>query len=848
MKRIKLHLSACLLLAGSAAFVSSCQDYEPFSEERVQDVAYNREFVRQFGDIDPHQNWDLFGQLVKGSCGASTRGTTAFSATKLSDPVEVTLEESSDFAKVMPELNVATHDYSATNLGRVTENFTSTARSFIMTPLYYWTSHDDDKIGIYWYTDENDTNGELVSDNEGNNHYIVRNEIFHVKFDKTQDWSLTPNYYNPIGVKKKNLYFPVNTTDFDFDALITASTTSSNASNYKNEFKLAESKDPNQYGYTGQFTDGEYIYRKKGTTNYYKFYWGTNYSKVPDAIPQDLADDLMLFNPDLVITDANAMTVWYEGQTPTTLGAGFLARVESSPTYVQGDNITTESFFYYDINGHVCENPGKSDVLYSYPIKVVIPDNVTSFGFYLTNGSGTQYSESKLNARYVFNAPKGEIPVSYISTFDMKDVDPVKYTESTRYLCFEDWFPTGTDNTSDFDLNDCVFKLVLEGGSIVDHDNVTENAILVCEDLAQFDFDFNDVVLDLTYTSGKTRKYRDTNGDGNYDEVTVTDDGTELKVTAMAAGGAYESDICFQMPNPLSETGIETKAWHEVLSLDYVTGEEVSSSEIHYLLGGTSKGDNNDIMNAGATMTYLSGKSITFDGNALERFSLDNLGDYPTHLSKIFANGFIVVTCKHDGTARAITSNGAYAEGVAPQMMLLPDYFEWPQEGIYISDAYNGFNEWVQDITQTDWIFTSQDDQIVTERGDFSSLFENPGEVVSTTPLTVTNGQTFTYKDKNGVETHYPNCAKVSFADITADNAAYAELKVTFDKKPTGETYLDFEGGEQLLEDKVGSVTERTYHLSTTNLRKAITTGAIYFMARGGAEVKISSAVLTIKR
>jgi hypothetical protein len=67
---------------------------------------------------------------------------------------------------------------------------------------------------------------------------------------------------------------------------------------------------------------------------------------------------------------------------------------------------------------------------------------------------------------------------------------------------------------------------------------------------------------------------------------------------------------------------------------------------------------------------------------------------------------------------------------------------------------------------------------------------------------------------------------------------------------------LDFSDGKQLLEDKMGAVTTRTYRLSSANLHYAIncvgTNGcvdsAIYFMARSKEPVVISSAVLTIKR
>ena len=75
MKRVSTQstLLTCLVLSASAAFVSSCQDYEPYNDQHLQDVAYTHEFERQFGKIDPNQNWDLYGQLYDNVYGQPKR-------------------------------------------------------------------------------------------------------------------------------------------------------------------------------------------------------------------------------------------------------------------------------------------------------------------------------------------------------------------------------------------------------------------------------------------------------------------------------------------------------------------------------------------------------------------------------------------------------------------------------------------------------------------------------------------------------------------------------------------------------------------------------------------------------
>ena len=94
-----------LLLSGIAALVSSCQDYEPYNDQHLQDVAYTHEFERQFGEIDPNQNWDLFGQLARKK-EAPTRAdqyVSQVTITDLTTPIKITKDENAQYEKVLPE-------------------------------------------------------------------------------------------------------------------------------------------------------------------------------------------------------------------------------------------------------------------------------------------------------------------------------------------------------------------------------------------------------------------------------------------------------------------------------------------------------------------------------------------------------------------------------------------------------------------------------------------------------------------------------------------------------------------------------------------------------------------------
>ena len=59
MKKLFSSTKAYLLLAGAAALMASCEDYEPANEQMTKEAAYNYEFERQFGPVDPNHDWSM---------------------------------------------------------------------------------------------------------------------------------------------------------------------------------------------------------------------------------------------------------------------------------------------------------------------------------------------------------------------------------------------------------------------------------------------------------------------------------------------------------------------------------------------------------------------------------------------------------------------------------------------------------------------------------------------------------------------------------------------------------------------------------------------------------------------
>ena len=795
MKKNLSTLKVCLLLAGSAALVSSCQDYEPFNEQQVQDVAYNREFVKQFGEIDPNQNWDLFGQLARGTRGVGTRATSPDDVTVVDAnyTVVVTQADNEEYQKVLPESNQDPTPYADTNLGIVTQDFTSTAREFTITPVHYNTSGAD-VIGIYWYTDDPDEPGAITREGaDGKTYYIIRKQIF-------------VNKTHLVGIKELSCYSAIEYNDELFNELKTA---------HPEKYVVSDGTQRDVWGNT--ISSGKKIVKTGETGQYQDWNQGgimVNFDKYAtfDAWIDInyIKDDILAIHSDWLVSDGSQKDKWGNSIANGTIIKPTVEVQEVGPS---NSNDIASCF----TNG--------ATYLRSTPITVTVPATVPYYGFYLTNGNaGSVYSESNLNTPVVFpNETEGR-PACYVATFNMKDINP--NAESQRFLCFEDWYGA---NNSNFDLNDIVFTVTgINENHIVDNEATNEWAILVCEDLAQYDFDFNDVALLLNYTDGVSRDYT-VDENGNIINVVVTPDARILNVTAVSAGGAYDSEV-------------------------HINGEDWG--EIHSLLSGISPDDTTKprILNAGKNFNGNgSEKSIT--GDDLPEKNVAPNGDYPTFLSQLFAtDGFFKIVCEGNQEAQKIIESGTVNTNkettVAPQMMLLPVYFEWPQEEIHITEAYDGFAEWVQDVDAVDWIFTSQIEKNITDRGDLY-VENNLTRIVGTMNLTdIETGVTFTYTDKNGKETTYQSCSKVSF-DVDElknmqQNQYYGRLTITYSMKPTTTTYLDYADGDQLMEDSSGQNDVHTYHLSKSQLQKAIDTGAIYFMGQNNQTVVVASAKLDL--
>lgn len=759
MKKNLLHLQPLLLAAGALVLVSSCQDYEPFSEDTIKDVAYTREFEKQFGEIDPRQDWDLFGQLAR-RIGPTTRATmdepsVLYPNVDQDEGFVISYEQHYKYTDILPELSIQNNTYEGSNLGRVTQDFLTTAHSIELIPVH-WTTTSTDKIGIYWYVDEDGPDVKTIMGKDDHLYYIKEMTV--------------------INDHK------------DFLAVVT------------------------------EYTNGTTTTKKWIGGDYHRINGSDGGSGDP-----------------------------YQGQ-------GSMFRDDVSANLVNPNQWASSGI--------------ANQYLVAYPVKITIPNEITEVGFWIKNEGSpyfpghwaldTRYSEWKLNRKA--DGPieaDGTHQISYTATFNpsklkKQDGTPVDPNDNNQYLCFEDWI-----NGGDADLNDIIFYAKgLDDLNIRDNNFIKEDALLVCEDLTLFDFDFNDVILDLYYEEEDNRRYEQVpestvyiNGQrfvmpAHWELIETTAKNKVLHITPMAAGGAYESKI-------LSVGGIP-----------FLADRTEQEREIHYMLKETGwNGDslNHTPINVDADYTKIEGVETTTHSVNNYDFNVgQNAGQFATHLSQLFLEGYIQIYCKYDKQNAAIISSNRAIDttkttSTAPQMMLLPNYFEWAREMIPLREAYTGFGDWVADITKTSWILDTQVPAKITDRGDLQP--DDPQEardptLIEGVEVPIQHGDfTFPATETEG-EYVYHNGIFVSFAGIgeLAGENAKATLIVHYDNKPAG-IYIDDNNGNELLRDEFGDGAPHTtyYTLSKNKFNMAVSSGGIWIFENNDNPFSVSKVEINIE-
>lgn len=315
--------------------------------------------------------------------------------------------------------------------------------------------------------------------------------------------------------------------------------------------------------------------------------------------------------------------------------------------------------------------------------------------------------------------------------------------------------PTGKADASRRDYADVLFLLMpvnvgqnqLEWGHQFNALPEPLEWTIAAEDLGgSFDWDFNDAVFRFTDVIHNLNSINKNNTfalfDGPQDAATVR----IITVTPLAAGGTmpiyityYGADVC-RMPDMLSggEVMYSTANNSILQALDTrKSGAFIVGRELHKWLGASS---HERPVNAGATRDVNAGTPVQF---AIP-FNYDPTSYliYPAAASGNNSPlyGFTVLVDKENtldidainDTERGlrhlpehVLGHGTYQIGApsdneelpAPQMIMVTEDWQWPREGVRISEPYPGFKEWLADPSTTpSWHTTPADPAKVTKR------------------------------------------------------------------------------------------------------------------------------------
>lgn len=271
---------------------------------------------------------------------------------------------------------------------------------------------------------------------------------------------------------------------------------------------------------------------------------------------------------------------------------------------------------------------------------------------------------------------------------------------------------------------------------------VLESGLLVCEDLGDHDFDFNDIVLKLEH------KRITTMNEGN-----VQNHDDKFVITAMAAGGTLPSYVYYKPLRAESadrnNPEVSDYLW---VWLDYAADEKDMTNGIHHMVSGEQ--GNLSPLNVGESFPD-NGEGHVWeidinDAIGLIKTSTDRdkktgtpIKEYADrYVSYVFDFSRIRIYVGDSDTTKAVRiepinhgidskadNSSAYKTANVPQMMLLPEEFEWAQECVPIANAYPNFRGWVRNAEDNIyWYKIGNTDSITVRTGNASGNVVGGGD------------------------------------------------------------------------------------------------------------------------
>ncbi len=653
------------LTAISLGALSSCQDYDAgFTEGEVKKQQYARDFEKVFGNIDPEQDWSMATQItasvsgIEGSCEV-----IVYTASPLSERSAILYRK-------------AYADGQSINF-----------------------KFDAPKTASTVFVEVTDANGMTPI----SGYFELKDKQLNAKVG-----GLTRSSGSPADLSTATKYTTAKYDVYDLvsqnDRVDGSTVMLSDIDEIVGRGRVFNERGHNdvspQYCNLVEYADAlnalegaEYIMETDGPIEFDLIYGGTlnqnllGYFYYPDGMSKEDA----LNRPHYILCDARpAANVAVDGSLMEHTGNNNGMQL---PAYVTAyDNNPCDATDHRLTGGHYKLTYFGEDGVSGTPTYTF--KKGTHVVFFLAQNAQRGYTADNIasmleNSVPAFNLLENKLQTAHIHTNDSEwwnlptgeghgEIDAVTYGwGGATILAFEDRDP-------DQDMNDILLFVKGKFKKTQTEMKVESDVyewMVACEDLGgTFDYDFNDVVFGVKHYTSKKTLFSEYYLDGVLQTETpkIIDQENYIIMTPYAAGGTLKTNVYYN-DNLLGEI-------HTLLRTNMVS--EYSTKESGSM----------PVLNADAH-TYK-GTPVVYILDNNEEFTMDNtLG--ATSTGK-FSLKTIPAGTNSDTEVGSIIH--APKSGEAPQMLVLPQGWDWPTEMTHITKVYPDFKNWTESSEVNGWI------------------------------------------------------------------------------------------------------------------------------------------------
>jgi len=627
--------------------VSSCSKDTDLYDSNIAQKQYEQSWTEKFGEVDADQDWNLATQVtanvdLTGIKNAST--IKVYSSMPGGSDVQLianypatTTSFSFDYVKGASDVYVVVEDADGYQLlsGYYDINSGAVAISKNVTKARSLTRAGDCNVTL----DEKCATTDVFNDT---------NKNFSWKFSYVNDWDIYNKKYSDI---------------FDLYKLENSSSLITSSYDIKLSDLIGIVGTDGVFNERGKVDDGgecnlirwkselhpengvTYGVKETGEVNLTYFYYGTG-----NANPfgyfyytDDMTAEQIAQVPKYIITENSKGNNYIKIDGQSEYYSNLSSYVSNYPNSKKDYTITTANvkLVYFGENGKSTQGS------YTFP-------KGTKIGFFIITGSYVTYN----NMRYSLPALNKMFYYTHDERHSSNSSENVKgpWQMFITYKYGGKVIMGVEDDGGDDDVNDLLFYVDnVESSTIpeIGKEPDAQSWIIACEDLGSTDdYDFNDVVVEVSYVAGDKT----------------------LSVTPLAAGGTLKANISF-------------------LGTDL--------GEIHELLNGSAAGDNGlyPMINTTGSGNIIDKSSLTFGkkislGVQENGFSMSSNSDGADNM------GGFTITVSDETGAKTIK---APTKGGVPQMFVVPATWAWPTERTGIETAYPKFSDWNNNAADYKW-------------------------------------------------------------------------------------------------------------------------------------------------